>query len=93
MKLTAQGTPNASLRRQRLGRGWSLRHVADELCALCEEEDGACSITADMIGKWERGIHRPSPFYREKLCRLYGLSADQLGFIEPAKLSPVAKTT
>ena len=93
MKLAARGTPNASLRWQRLERGWSLRHVADELCALCQEEDGACSITADMIGKWERGIHRPSPFYREKFCRLYGLSADQLGFIEPARLSSAAKTT
>jgi len=87
MKLAARGTPNASLRRQRLERGWSLRHVADELCALCEEEDGACSITADMIGKWERGIHRPSPFYREKLCRLYGLSAAELGFINIPRLS------
>ncbi len=87
MKLAAKGRPNASLRRQRLERGWSLRRVADEICALCEREDGAYSISADMIGKWERGIHRPSPFYREKLCRLYGLSAAELGFIDIPALS------
>lgn len=35
-----------------------------------------------MVGKWERGEKKPSPFYREKLCRLYETSADQLGLLE-----------
>lgn len=38
-----------------------------------------------MVGKWERGFKRPSPFYQEKLCALYGLSAEQLGLVDDAE--------
>lgn len=82
MKSLARGKPNAYLRQQRLLRGWSLQHVADELRTLCEKEGQTAGVTADMVGKWERGENKPGPFYREKLCRLYGLPADQLGFID-----------
>lgn len=74
---------NASLRHQRHLRGWSLQHVADQLCKLAEDEDRIPGVTADMVGKWERGEKKASPFYREKLCTLYNVSADILGFIEP----------
>jgi tetratricopeptide (TPR) repeat protein/transcriptional regulator with XRE-family HTH domain len=87
MKLAARGKPNAFLRQQRLLRGWSLQHVAGELHALCEQENQAIGVTADMVGKWERGDNKPSLFYQEKLCRLYGLSAAQLGFIGTSQFS------
>lgn len=38
-------------------------------------------VNADMVGKWERGEKKPSPFYREKLCILYTTTADKLGLI------------
>src|SRR6266700_8174099 len=82
MESQRQAQPNALLRHQRQLRGWSLQHVADQLCKLCEEEDRIPGVTADMIGKWERGEKKPSPFYREKLCLLYGTTADKLGFID-----------
>ncbi len=82
MESQRQAQPNALLRHQRQLRGWSLQHVADQLCKLCEEEDRIPGVTADMIGKWERGEKKPSPFYREKLCLLYSKSADKLGFID-----------
>src|SRR5437868_15221602 len=82
MEFKRQAQPNALLRYQRQLRGWSLQHVADQLCKLCEEEDRIPGVTADMVGKWERGEKKPSPFYREKLCLLYGTSADKLGFID-----------
>jgi len=82
MESKRQAQPNALLRHQRQIRGWSLQHVADQLCKLGEEEDRIPGVTADMVGKWERGEKKPSPFYREKLCLLYGTSADKLEFID-----------
>jgi len=74
--------PNSLLRQQRQLRGWSLQHVADQLCKLGETENRIPGVTADMVGKWERGEKKPSPFYREKLCILYSTTADKLGFIK-----------
>lgn len=74
--------PNTALRQQRQLRGWSLQHVADQLCKLGETEDRIPGVTADMVGKWERREKKPSPFYREKLCTLYSTTADKLGFME-----------
>ena len=68
--------PNDFLRWQRELRGWSLQRVADELEKLGGGTD------SKQVGKWERGVSRPSPFYREKLCILFGNTADRLGFIE-----------
>jgi transcriptional regulator with XRE-family HTH domain len=77
-----QATPNARLRRQRLRRGWSLQRVADELQKICEQEGRRVGVTASMVGKWERGFKRPSPFYQENLCSLYGMTAEQLGLVD-----------
>jgi transcriptional regulator with XRE-family HTH domain len=74
--------PNTRLRRQRRQRGWSLQRVAEELQRLCEFEGRRVGVTASMVGKWERGFKRPSPFYQEKLCALYGLPAEQLGLVD-----------
>ena len=79
--------PNVLLRRQREQRGWSLKRVAEELCRLCEDEGQFPGVNENIIGKWERGVKRPAPFYREKFCQLYGLSAVQLGFIDNEGMS------
>ncbi len=67
--------PNDLLRHQRELRGWSQGKVADMLHLLGGVAD------SKLVGKWERGVVKPSPYYREKLCLLYGVPADQLGFI------------
>lgn len=81
MESTGSAKLNELLRHQRQLRGWSLQHVADQLCKLSETEDRIPGVNADMVGKWERGEKKPSPFYREKLCVLYQTSADKLGLI------------
>src|SRR6266508_4372717 len=80
-----RAVPNARLRRQRLRRGWSLQRVADELQKLCEHEGRRVGVTASMVGKWERGFKRPSPFYQEKLCSLYNLTAEELGLVDASE--------
>jgi transcriptional regulator with XRE-family HTH domain len=83
MKSKEQRKPNSLLREQRLLRGWSLQRVVDELCALssaCDER--LPGVNAIMISNWETGTKKPSPFYRERLCKLYNMTADQLGFMD-----------
>ena len=72
--------PNDLLRRLRIERGWSQQRVAELLQNMGGTPD------SKLVGKWERGKHKPSPFYQERLCKLYGLSASQLGFCPPEEL-------
>jgi len=72
---------NSLLRYQRQLRGWSLQHVVDQVCKLCEDEERIPGINADMVGKWERGEKKPSPYYQTRFCELYQTSADRLGFV------------
>ncbi len=62
--------PNEALRYQRSLRGWSQHKVADEIGASNE-----------MISNWERGKKKTSSFYQEKLCALFGMNAEELGFL------------
>ena len=63
--------PNSQLRYYRELRGWSQQKVAD-----------AIQADVKMVSKWERGIATPSPYYREKLCTLFGKNALELGLIK-----------
>lgn len=77
--------PNDALRYQRRIRGWSLQRVADGIALLCVEHSGKRpGVNGDMVGEWERGVKKPSPFYQEMLCLLYGCTADKLLFGTPA---------
>src|SRR5690349_2546192 len=71
MKKTAQAKPNIRLREARELRGWSQKYVADE-------------IGADRyyLSRWEHGTASPSPFYRQKLCALFGKNARELGLLQ-----------
>lgn len=81
---------NDALRYQRQLRGWSLQRVADELCAIAFKGNGKKpGVNADMVGEWERGIKMPSPYYREKLCLLYGVTADKLHLIAMQPTAPL----
>jgi transcriptional regulator with XRE-family HTH domain/tetratricopeptide (TPR) repeat protein len=87
-----QKQPNTRLRWQRNTRGWSLRKVADLIFDVSASNGAGCGITGNLISRWERGEITPSPFYREKLCRVFGLSAVELGLLNddeiPAELAP-----
>ena len=70
MKKTAQAKPNILLKEARELRGWSQKYVADE-------------IGADRyyLSRWEHGTASPSPYYRQKLCALFGKNARELGLL------------
>jgi transcriptional regulator with XRE-family HTH domain/tetratricopeptide (TPR) repeat protein len=82
MKSREQRKPNPLLREQRLLRGWSLQRVVEELCTLSSADDRLPGVNAPMVSNWETGTKKPSPFYRERLCKLYKMTADQLGFMD-----------
>jgi transcriptional regulator with XRE-family HTH domain len=72
------------LRRERMLRGWSQQHVADAI----EAPDASC------VSRWERGVVSPSPHYQERLCRLFGRNAEELGFLGlPAEDDPAPGET
>jgi transcriptional regulator with XRE-family HTH domain len=63
--------PNRKLQHERELRGWSQQKVA-----------AAIDTDEKRVGIWERGESTPSPFYRQKLCELYGKNAQELGFLD-----------
>ncbi len=70
MKKVARGNPNQLLKAERELRGWSQKYVADQ-------------IGADhyYLSRWEHGTSSPSPYYRSKLCLLFGKNAKELGLL------------
>ena len=59
-----------NLKRERQLRGWS-------------QEDVAIRIGSDpkTVGRWERGLTFPSPYFQQRLVDLFGKNAQVLGFI------------
>ncbi|HLI87882.1 MAG TPA: helix-turn-helix transcriptional regulator [Ktedonobacteraceae bacterium] len=69
--------PNTKLRYQRECRGWSQRKVA-----------ALIGTSKEMVSRWECGERETSPYYQEKLCALFHMSAEELGFVEdPSNLN------
>ncbi len=81
MKKAAVATPNLRLKEARELRGWSQKYVADE-------------IGADRyyLSRWEHGTASPSPYYRQKLCELFGKDARELGLIREKDTKRPQKT-
>ncbi|HEY1353570.1 MAG TPA: helix-turn-helix transcriptional regulator [Ktedonobacteraceae bacterium] len=65
--------PNRRLKQARELRGWSQAKVAEEI-----------GTDATTVSRWERGLFSPTPYFRERLCKLFGKNADELGLLEPA---------
>jgi transcriptional regulator with XRE-family HTH domain len=66
-------TPLARLRQERERRGWSRNYVAEHI-----------QVDVVTVGRWERGERLPHPVYRQRLCALFEMNAEQLGlFVEP----------
>ena len=63
--------PNAQLRHQRQIRGWSQAYLAQQI-----------DVPDYYISRWERGDVSPGPYYQQKLCELFGKTAQELGFLQ-----------
>jgi tetratricopeptide (TPR) repeat protein/transcriptional regulator with XRE-family HTH domain len=61
---------NERLRRAREQRNWTQADVARAL--------GTINIT---VSRWELGAQQPVPYFREKLCSLFGMSPQELGLL------------
>src|SRR3989440_162250 len=72
MNKAARTLPNQRLRRERELRGWSQEDVARKIGAPDDK----------TVRRWESGKVSPTPYYRQKLCALYGKSVEELGLIE-----------
>jgi transcriptional regulator with XRE-family HTH domain len=63
------------LRQERERRGWSREYLAEHV-----------QVDVVTVGRWERGQRLPHPIYRQKLCDLFEMNAEQLGlFLEPSQ--------
>ncbi len=60
--------PRERLAQARYQRCWSQQELADQL-----------GTTPLNISRWERGLTSPNPYFRHKLCALFGLSEVELG--------------
>jgi transcriptional regulator with XRE-family HTH domain len=68
MPKSAKAIPNLRLKEVRELHGWSQKYVADQI--------GADNY---YLSRWEHGTASPSPYYRRKLCLLFGMNAKELG--------------
>jgi ABC-type branched-subunit amino acid transport system substrate-binding protein/transcriptional regulator with XRE-family HTH domain len=68
MKKAAQAIQNEKLLRERLQRHWSQLEVADMI-----------GTTRVNVSRWECGVTTPNPYFRQRLCELFGKSAEELG--------------
>ncbi len=68
MNTPIQVPPRQRLVAERLRRRWTQLEVADRL-----------GTTPGNVSRWERGITSPGPYFRRKLCELFGSSVRELG--------------
>lgn len=77
--------PRLRLTEARTRKNWSQHDVAD-----------AIGTTHVNISRWERGITKPGPYFRRKLCELFGKSEEELDLEqalgEVAVTSPLASS-
>lgn len=74
-------TPNRRLKQIRELRGWSQAKVAEQI-----------GTDATTVSRWERGLFSPTPYFRERLCALFGKNAEELGLLESCS-RPVLEQT
>lgn len=79
---------NGRLKRARELRGWSQEELARRVSCLADST-GHQGVALDVstISRWERGRNAPSPFYRQLLCTLFELNAEELGLLPASELS------
>ncbi|HEX6484705.1 MAG TPA: helix-turn-helix domain-containing protein [Ktedonobacteraceae bacterium] len=55
-------------------KGWSQEELAAQL-----------GTTFETVSRWERGIMLPSPYFRTRLCAVFGMTAEALGLLFEAE--------
>jgi len=70
------------LRHERALRNWSQHELVRRILDLCAEDREHPALDTKTVGRWERGEHKPSLYYRKRLCQVFGRNSIQLGFIE-----------
>ncbi len=65
--LISDPRPRLRLTEARIARKWSQQDVADRI-----------GTTHLNVSRWERGITKPGPYFRRKLCSLFGKSEQEL---------------
>lgn len=81
-KTRPESQPRVHLTEARNARRWSQQEVAERL-----------GTTYVNVSRWERGITRPSPYFRKKLCMLFGKTERELDLAyetEPLPAAPEA---
>lgn len=83
---------NEKLKYARELRGWSQEELARRVGGLADSL-GHQGVVLDVstISRWERGRNSPSPFYRQLLCSLFEMNAEELGLLPPGSQPPLAK--
>lgn len=69
-KQTTTLIPNEKLKQERLLRGWTQADLA-----------GFLGTDGYTVNRWERGRAHPSPYFRQKLCELFGKNTLELGLM------------
>jgi DNA-binding XRE family transcriptional regulator len=67
----SRGVPNQRLKHEREKRGWSQQDLAKKI-----------GFDHDTVSRWERGLIIPRPSTRDKLCKLFEISPQELGFAQ-----------
>jgi len=70
MDVVSSRQKNVLLRQERIARNWHQSDLAEHL-----------GTTAVTVRRWERGNQQPSPYFRVKLCALFGKSLEELGLV------------
>src|SRR5450631_215071 len=65
--------PNDKLREERTRHNWTYKNVAEQI--------GLPDYRS--VGRWERGVSFPSPYYRRELCRIFEKSPEELDLLRP----------
>lgn len=68
MNTPVKVSPRLRLSAERMRRRWTQLEVADRL-----------GTTPGNVSRWERGMTSPGPYFRRRLCELFGKSAQELG--------------
>ena len=77
MNTAVKVSPRQQLAEERLRHRWTQLEVAAQL-----------GTTPGNVSRWERGITSPGPYFRRKLCELFGKSAQELGLTWDELLVP-----
>lgn len=71
MKHSTKHSTRSRLIEARKDRKWSQQEVASRI-----------GTTSNNVSRWELGQTTPGPYFRAKLCALFGISVEELGLVD-----------